>query len=55
MITREVNEWIRKVEQGRYSQEDAMEEFIRISKFLTKEEVRQVLDRIKKARATRFF
>lgn len=50
MITREVNEWIRKVEQGRYSQEDVMEEFIRISRFLTKEEVRQVLDRIKKAR-----
>lgn len=49
MITREVNEWIKKVEQGRYSQEDAMDEFIRISKFLTKEEVQQILKRIKRA------
>lgn len=49
MITREVNEWIKKVEQGRYSQKDAMDEFIRISKFLTKEEVQQILKRIKRA------
>ena len=49
MITKEVNDWIRKVEQGRYSHEVAMEEFIRISKFLTKEEVQQVLKRIKNA------
>lgn len=47
MITREVNEWIRKVEQGRYSSDVAMDEFLRISKFLTKEEVQQVLKRIK--------
>ena len=50
MITREVNDWIKKVELGRYSHETAMEEFVRISRYLTKEEVRQVLDRIKKAR-----
>ena len=49
MITKEVNDWIRKVEQGRYSHEVAIEEFIRISKFLTKEEVQQVLKRIKNA------
>lgn len=47
MITKEVNDWIKKVEQGRYSQADAMEEFIRISRFLTKEEVQQILRRIK--------
>lgn len=47
MITKEVNDWVRKVEQGRYSKEDAMEEFMRISRFLTKEEVRQVLARLK--------
>ena len=47
MITREVNEWIKKVEQGRYSQETAMEEFVRISCYLTKEEVQQVLKRLK--------
>ena len=47
MITREVNDWIKKVEQGRYSTETAMEEFVRVSRYLTKEEVQQVLKRIK--------
>lgn len=50
MITKEVNDWIRKVEQGRYSHETAMEEFVRISKYLTKEEVKQVLNRIKNSK-----
>ncbi len=49
MITKEVNDWIKKVEQGRYSYEVAMEEFVGISKYLTKEKVQQVLNRIKKA------
>ena len=49
MITREVNEWLKNAEQGRYSYDDAMEEFVRISKYLTKEEVRQVLARLKNA------
>ncbi len=39
MITREVNEWIRKAECGMYSADDVMEEFARIMKYLTKEEV----------------
>ena len=47
MIIREVNEWVKKVEQGRYSKQDAMDEFVRISKFLTKEEVRQILNKVK--------
>ena len=47
MITREVNEWVKKVEQGRYSPQDATDEFVRISRYLTKEEVKQILSRIK--------
>ncbi len=47
MITREVNEWIKKVQSGCYSYVTAMEEFKRISMYLTKEEVRQVLNKIK--------
>ncbi len=39
MITREVNEWIKKVECGMYSSEDVMSEFSRIAKYLTKEEL----------------
>ncbi len=49
MITKEVNDWIKKAEQGRYSYDSAIEEFMRISKYLTKEEVRQILSRLKKA------
>lgn len=39
MITREVNEWIKKVECGMYRPEDVMSEFSRIAKYLTKEEL----------------
>ncbi len=39
MITHEVNDWIKKVECGMYSDEDIMYEFSRISKYLTKEEL----------------
>lgn len=39
MITHEVNEWIKKVECGMYSDEDVMYEFSRIAKYLTKEEL----------------
>jgi len=39
MITREVREWIEKVERGQYSYNDAMEEFLRFSRYLTKEEI----------------
>ncbi len=49
MITREVNEWMRKVEQGCYSYDTAMEEFKRLSKYLTREEVKQVLSKLKNA------
>lgn len=49
MITKEVNDWMKKVEQGRYSYQTAMEEFERISRYLTKEEVKQVLSKLKNA------
>lgn len=34
MITKEVREWMQKVERGQYSYDDAMYEFIRFSSFL---------------------
>ncbi len=49
MLTKEVNDWLRKTERGQYSYDAAMQEFVRISKYLTKEEAKQVLDRLKKA------
>ncbi len=42
MITREVQEWIKKVERGQYSYEDAMYEFSRISKYMTMQEIKQI-------------
>mgnify|MGYP002460412736 CR=1 FL=1 len=49
MITKEVNEWIRKVEQGNYSSWDIMEEFTKFHKYLTKEEVVQIKNRLEKS------
>jgi len=42
MITKEVNDWIKKVEGGNYRNEDIMYEFARISKYLTREELIQI-------------
>ena len=39
MLTKEVREWLQKVERNQYSYEDAMYEFTRFAKFLTKEEI----------------
>ena len=46
MITKEVNEWFKKVEKGNYSSWDIMEEFARISKYLTKSDLKQVEKRL---------
>jgi len=46
MITKEVNEWIRKVETGNYSSWEIMEEFAQMAKFMTKEEIQQVQKRL---------
>lgn len=42
MITKEIREWMQKVERGQYSQEDAMQEFIRFASFLTREEMKMI-------------
>lgn len=47
MITKEVNDWIKKVEKGNYSSWDIMEEFAKISKYLTKTEMKQITKRLK--------
>jgi hypothetical protein len=46
MITKEVNDWIRKVETGNYSSWDIMEEFAQFARYLTKEEIQQVKSRL---------
>ena len=42
MITKEINEWLKKVECGMYSPKDILYEFQRISKYLTIEELKQI-------------
>ncbi len=46
MMTKEVNDWIRRVEQGNYSSWEIMEEFAQIARYLTKEELQQVKKRL---------
>lgn len=47
MITREVNEWIKKAECGMYSADDVMDEFARISKYLTRDEIIMIKNRLR--------
>ena len=47
MLTREVREWIQKVDRGQYSYEDAMYEFIRFAPYLTKEDLKQLKNKLK--------
>jgi hypothetical protein len=49
MITREVREWIQKVERRQYSYEDAMYEFMRFSSFLTREEMKLIKHKIEES------
>lgn len=42
MLTKDVRNWIKKVETKQYSYNSALEEFINISKYLTKEELIQI-------------
>ena len=46
MLTREIREWIQKVERGQYSYDDAIYEFMRFSSFLTKEEMKMIKQRL---------
>lgn len=47
MITKEVNEWIKKVERGMYSDEDVMSEFSSFARYLTKEELIMIKNKLK--------
>jgi len=49
MITREVREWLQKVERKQYSYNDAMYEFTRLSSFLTREEMKMIKQKIEEA------
>ena len=49
MITKEVNDWIKKVEKGNYSSWDIMEdmeEFAQMSKYLTDTDIQQIKKRL---------
>ena len=46
MITKEVNNWIKKVETGNYSSWDIMEEFVSMSKHMTKKEMEQLTKKL---------
>jgi hypothetical protein len=46
MITRDVREWLQKVERRQYSYDDAMYEFMRFSSFLTREEMKMIKQKI---------
>ena len=49
MITKEVREWLQKVERKQYSYNDAMYEFLRFSSFLTREEMKMLKNKIEDA------
>lgn len=46
MITREIREWMQKVERRQYSYDDAMYEFMRFSSFLTREEMKMIKSKL---------
>ncbi len=52
MLTREVREWLQKVERREYSYDDAMYEFTRFSSFLTREEMLQIKTRLEQCYKT---
>lgn len=46
MLTREVREWLVKVERKQYSYDDAMHEFMCFAPYLTREELKQIKNKI---------
>ena len=42
MLTREIREWLYGVKRNQYSYKDAMEKFMRLAPFLTREEMRLI-------------
>lgn len=49
MLTREVREWLEKVQRRQYSYDDAMYEFMRFSSFLTREEMKRIKSKIEES------
>ncbi len=49
MITKEVREWLEKVERGQYSYDDAMYEFSRFVTYLTREELKLIKSKLKES------
>ena len=47
MLTKEVREWFDKVQRGAYSYEDAMVEFAKFSRYLTREEILMLKSKLK--------
>ena len=50
MMTKAVNNWIKKVETGNYSGWEIMEEFAKFYNYLTPEEVQQIKKRLESAK-----
>lgn len=46
MLTKEVRQWLEKVERRQYSYEDAMYEFSRFAPYLTREELKQLKSKL---------
>ena len=48
MLTREVREWMEKVERGQYSYDDAMYEFSQFASYLTRDELIFIKQKLEK-------
>ena len=46
MLTRDVREWLEKVERRQYSYNDAMYELMSFASYLTREELKQLKTRL---------
>ena len=49
MITKDVREWIEKVERRQYSYDEAMYELSRFVSYLTREELKLIKSRLEKS------
>lgn len=49
MITKEVTQWLKKVERRQYSYNDAMYEFERFAKYLTREELKMIKSKLERS------
>lgn len=49
MLTAEVRKWLEKVKRGQYSYENAINEFVRLSSHLTREEMKMLKSKIEES------